>query len=225
MRKLVLSVALFGASLLAIAQKKTVTEIAVYRISPSQNQNFDKLLGKFRQQVSQLNGYQNYFTLQDKLSPNIYIDILEWDNLSLALIASESVKNGKMYKPFTSSIDSLIAYGEFYPFKSFVNKKSKINMDDKVTEVVIYQLKTDKVSDYSNIADNTNNFLKSQKGFINRKIMQDHKDTTVFMDIVEWESLTDAENAMQKAQQEPTLVPFFEATEKVISFSHYTFFK
>jgi len=55
--------------------------------------------------------------------------------------------------------------------------------------------------------------------------MQDHKDKTIFMDIVEWETQTDAETAMQKLQQETSLMPFFEATEKVITFSHYSFFK
>jgi heme-degrading monooxygenase HmoA len=98
-------------------------------------------------------------------------------------------------------------------------------MQSKITEVVIYQIKADKINAYASIADTTNNFLKNQKGFIGRKVMQDHKDTTVFMDIVEWETLLDAENAMQKSQQEPSLLPFFEATEKVITFSHYKFYK
>jgi hypothetical protein len=95
----------------------------------------------------------------------------------------------------------------------------------KVTEIVIYQLKSDKVTAYSAIAETTNAFLKTQKGFLSRKILQDHKDHTIFMDIVEWETLSDAENAMQNAQKEPSLIPFFEATEKVISFSHYNPFQ
>jgi heme-degrading monooxygenase HmoA len=98
-------------------------------------------------------------------------------------------------------------------------------MQIKITEVVIYQIKADQVNGYETIADNTNLFLKAQKGFISRKIMQDHKDKTIFMDIVEWETATDAENAMQKSQQEIALLPFFEATEKVITFSHYSFFR
>jgi heme-degrading monooxygenase HmoA len=91
--------------------------------------------------------------------------------------------------------------------------------------VVIYQIKADQVNGYETIADNTNLFLKAQKGFISRKIMQDHKDKTIFMDIVEWERIEDAENALQKSQQETALMPFFEATEKIITFSHYSFFR
>jgi heme-degrading monooxygenase HmoA len=225
MRKVLIIVALIATTFWASAQTKEVTEIAIYRISETQNNNFHSLLTNFRKQVSQLKGYKSYTTLQDVHNPNIYIDILPWSNINTALVASDSVKNGKNYKPFTSAIDSLVAYGEFYPFKRFIQNKNKINMQSKITEVVIYQIKADKVNAYESIAENTNLFLKAQKGFISRKIMQDHKDKTIFMDIVEWDTQADAEGAMQKSQQETSLLPFFEATEKVITFSHYSFFK
>lgn len=225
MRKVLTTVALIATSLWASAQTKEVTEIAIYRISETQNKNFQSLLTNFRKQVSQLKGYKSYTTLQDIHNPNIYIDILPWSNINTALAASDSVKNGEKYKPFTSAIDSLVAYGEFYPFKQFIHNKNKINMQSKITEVVIYQIKADKVNAYESIAETTNLFLKAQKGFISRRVMQDHKDKTIFMDIVEWETQADAEIAMQKSQQETSLMPFFEATEKVITFSHYSFFK
>jgi heme-degrading monooxygenase HmoA len=225
MRKVLIIVALIATTFWASAQTKEVTEIAIYRISETQNNNFHSLLTYFRKQVSQLKGYKSYTTLQDVHNPNIYIDILPWSNINTALVASDSVKNGKNYKPFTSAIDSLVAYGEFYPFKRFIQNKNKINMQSKITEVVIYQIKADKVNTYERIAENTNLFLKAQKGFISRKIMQDHKDKTIFMDIVEWDTQADAEAAMQKSQQETSLLPFFEATEKVIILSHYSFFK
>lgn len=225
MRKVITIAALFATTLVASAQDKPVTEIAIYEISDTQNQRFPELLLDFRQQVSKLEGFETYITLRDIHSPNIYIDVLHWSDINTAIAASESVKYGETYKAFTSAIDSLIAYGEFYSFKSFTHKNSKINMDNKITEVVIYQLKADAVSAYSNIADVTNKFLENQEGFISRKILQDHKDKSIFMDIVEWDSLANAETAMQQSQKEPSLLPFFEATEKVITFSHYTFFK
>lgn len=225
MRKVTTTVALFVATLAASAQNKEVTEIAIYRILETQNANFQSLLTDFRKQVSQLKGFKSYITLQDVHNPNIYIDILPWSNINTALDASDSVKNGAKYQPFTLAIDSLFAYGEFYPFKQFIHNKTKISMTSEITEVVIYQIKSDKVNAYKSIADNTNLFLKAQKGFVSRKIMQDHKDKTIFMDIVEWETKADAEIAIQKSQQEASLMPFFEATEKVISFSHYSFFK
>jgi heme-degrading monooxygenase HmoA len=225
MRKVLITVALIATTFWASAQTKEVSEIAIYRISETQNKNLPQLLTDFRQQISKLQGFKTYITLKDIHNPNIYVDILPWSNINTALAASDSVKKGEKYKPFTSAIDSLVVYGEFYPFKQFIHNKNKINMQSNITEVVIYQLKADKVNAYESIAENTNLFLKSQKGFISRKIMQDHKDQTIFMDIVEWETLTDAENAIQKSQQEISLMPFFEAIEKVITFSHYSFFK
>lgn len=225
MKKLITTLALAILSLSTTAQNKEVTEIAIYRISESKSSNFEALLVTFRKQVAQLKGFKSYTTLRDLHNPNIYIDILPWSNIHTALAASDSVKYGKQYTPFTSAIDSLVAYGEFYQYKQFIHNKNLINMQNKTIEVVIYQIKSNKVGSYANIADNTNLFLKDQKGFISRKIMQDHKDKTIFMDIVEWETLADAEAAMQKSQQEPSLMPFFEATDKVLTFSHYSFFK
>lgn len=217
--------ALSASSIWASAPSKVVTEIAIYKISETESGNFQSLLTNFRKQVSGLKGYKSYTTLQDIHNPNIYIDILTWNNINTALAASESVKKGEKYKPFTSAIVSLVAYGEFYKMKQYTYKRDKSKMQSKITEVVIYQIKPDKVNNYEIIAENTNVFLQSQKGFIGRTVMQDHKDKTIFMDIVEWETQTDAETAMQKSQQETSLMPFFEATEKVITFSHYSFYK
>ncbi|MEQ1553056.1 MAG: hypothetical protein ABL929_02690 [Ferruginibacter sp.] len=226
MKKTVLLTVSLLSTIWAFAQNsKIVTEVVIYKFAESNNFQFDTLLLDFRNKVSRLKGYKNYITLQDKNNTNVYIDILQWGNISNAISASNTVKNEETFKPFTTSIDSLIAYGEFYSFKSFTNNKLKIKMTNKVSEVVVYQLKADKVSVYSNIADTTNNFLKTQKGFISRKIMQDNKDSTIFIDIVEWETVEDAQSAMQASQQEKSLIPFFEATEKVITFSHYTFYK
>jgi len=81
------------------------------------------------------------------------------------------------------------------------------------------------VSEYANIANAANTFLSKQKGFNSREILQDHKELNTFMDIVIWDSAEDAQNAMQASQKEASLMPFFEATEKIVSFSHYQHFK
>lgn len=208
-----------------MAQSEDVTEIAIYRIFNEENKDFENLLINFRNQLSALTGLDSYTTLKDLHIPNVYIDIVNWNDIHLALAASDSVKFQEKYKPFTLAIDSLLAYGEYYQFKQFSNFKSQTNMTNNITEVVIYKIKSDKISDYNDIAENTNRFLMTQKGFIGRKILQDHKDKSIFLDFVEWETLADAEATMEKSQQEVTLIPFFESTEKVITFSHYTFFK
>jgi len=89
------------------------------------------------------------------------------------------------------------------------------------TEVVIYQIKADKVSDYLNISKATDNFLSMRKGFVSRRLTQDSKDKSVFLDIIEWDTLEDAEGAAQAIQQEPSMMALFSLTEKLISFGHY----
>jgi hypothetical protein len=94
-------------------------------------------------------------------------------------------------------------------------------MTNKTTEVVIYQIKADKVADYSNLSKVTDNFLTMRKGFISRRLTQDSKDKSVFLDIIEWETLEDAEGAAQAIQQEASMKALFSSTEKLISFGHY----
>lgn len=208
----------------SVEQSQIVTEVAIYRIAKEKNGIFEDLLTKFRMQVGELKGFQDYLTLQNIGEDNIYIDILHWDNINLALAASENVKTGKRYKPFTSAIDSLIVYGEFYQFKNF-NHKNVNTMKNKISEVVVYKIKEDKISDYANIAEITNAFLSKQKGFNSREILQDFKEKDTFMDIVIWDSMEDAQNAMQVSQKDASLMPFFEATEKIVTFSHYNHYK
>jgi len=208
----------------AAAEEKMVTEVAAYRIEATKNKHFHSTLSNFREQVARLDGYKDYLTLQDLKQPNIYIDILHWDNINLASAASEEVKGGEKYKPFTTSIDSLIAYGEFYNFESFIHKKTH-NMKDKITEVVIYKIKTNKVEGYAQLSEVTNTFASKQKGFNSRNVLQNHKEKNTFMDIVIWDSIEDAQHAMQASENEPSLMPFFQAIEEIVTFSHYQYFK
>jgi len=90
-----------------------------------------------------------------------------------------------------------------------------------ITEVVLYQIKAESVTGYPEISKLADKFLQLRNGFISRTVKQDHKDETLFLDIVEWQTLADAESASQAFKNEPTLVPFFEVFDKVISFNHF----
>ena len=88
------------------------------------------------------------------------------------------------------------------------------------TEVVFYQIKAEKVENYASISKIADEFLKTRQGFISRLVKQDHNDNSIFLDIVEWETLEDAQNAAEAFKKEASLMPFFDAFEKVISFNH-----
>jgi len=98
-------------------------------------------------------------------------------------------------------------------------------MTNKTTEVVIYQIKADKVSDYANISKLTDNFLSMRKGFLSRRLTQDSKDKSIFLDIIEWESLEEAEAAAQAIQKDASMMALFSSTEKLISLGHYHNFR
>ena len=106
----------------------------------------------------------------------------------------------------------------FLGISSFTQKNS---MKESATEVVIYKISAEKVGDYEAISKLPESFLQKQEGFINRKIYRDLKNPQIFLDIVEWESLEAGENAAKNLESDEALLPFLQATEEVISFSHY----
>lgn len=94
-------------------------------------------------------------------------------------------------------------------------------MTTNTTEVVIYQLKDDKVADYATLSKLTDKFLAMRKGFVRRTITQDSNNNAIFLDIIEWETLKDAQEAAQAIQQDASMAGLFASTEKLISFGHY----
>ena len=89
------------------------------------------------------------------------------------------------------------------------------------TEVVIYQIKQEKMGEFAKISPIVDSFAKKRKGFKSRSVKQDHQDPSLFLDIVEWETLEDAVEANEASQKDPTLVPFMEAIEKIVHFNHF----
>ena len=78
-----------------------------------------------------------------------------------------------------------------------------------VYELVFYKLKKGVTEEkFLAISDEINaNFLALQKGYINRKLIK-RKDT--WADLVLWETMEDAKNALKAGGQNPAFKPFFE---------------
>ena len=89
-----------------------------------------------------------------------------------------------------------------------------------ITELVQYHVFQDKIASLPGLNTGIETFLKTQPGFISRRVLRDHHDPALLVDIVEWESLAEAEAAAALAQSQPEMVPFFEAIEKITSFLH-----
>jgi len=94
-------------------------------------------------------------------------------------------------------------------------------MKNNTTEVVIYQIKQDKLADYPSLSKMIDKFLRDRAGFISRRVTQDSHDNTIFLNIIEWSSLQQAHEAAEAIQKDPTMTSLFSSTEKLISFGHY----
>ncbi|NCN10702.1 MAG: hypothetical protein GW938_12750 [Leptospira sp.] len=101
----------------------------------------------------------------------------------------------------------------------FANCKENSN-PEYITEVAIYKIKSDQIPNTQKFIRIVDEFLAKRKGFLSINRMQDIDDPSVYIDIVNWQSKEDAESAAKAAESETSMLPFFEATEKVIYFGH-----
>jgi hypothetical protein len=86
---------------------------------------------------------------------------------------------------------------------------SEIAMSQRTIEIVSFRLVNEtSEQDFLKAIEATNNFLKSQKGFISRRLSKD--DAGNFFDHVEWATLDDAKVAMESSMQKPELLPFLQ---------------
>jgi heme-degrading monooxygenase HmoA len=222
---LIFSTLLFFSCGAALAQnRQQATEIAVYHIRPEKQGQFLNNLREFRKNIASLEGFQTYQTLTSVAETGVYVDFVLWRNASNAEKAAQRVQTDRTFAPFIQSIDSVYAYGDFLPFYSPKKSKKIMNNKQNITEVVMYQIKQSNLADYAKICNDVTKELENFQGFISRTVLQDHKDPSIFVDVVVWASLEIAQNAPKKAETLPAMQPFFAATERVISFQHYTTF-
>ncbi len=97
--------------------------------------------------------------------------------------------------------------------------------ETQVTEFAVYQIKKEKLNQLAEYKIAVDTFLTTQKGFISKQYFQDQRDPSVLVDVIQWNSLEEAEMAGAAAEKNEALVPFFEATEKVIYFGHHRIIK
>jgi hypothetical protein len=110
-----------------------------------------------------------------------------------------SVMSGGVFAAFATS--------SFGVFESTASAETK--MPSNTIEFVSFRL-VGGVSeqDFLKTLDSVNGFLKSQKGFVARRLSKDEMGT--YFDHVEWATLEDAKAAMQSSMQQAELVPFMQ---------------
>jgi hypothetical protein len=91
-------------------------------------------------------------------------------------------------------------------------KSENSSMPSHTIEIVSFKLV--KGADDANFliaVEATNTFLKTQNGFVARRMSRDESGT--YIDHVEWASLEDAKAALEKSMQQADLLPFIQMIE------------
>jgi quinol monooxygenase YgiN len=105
-------------------------------------------------------------------------------------------------------------------------------MQQPVTEMVIYQIKAEKIKDFPAILKKVRENVGQAPGFISYKTLQWTKEPNefitsenTFIDIVEWKTLEAAAEAMKAAEQNPIFAEFFASIERIHTMGHFAFYK
>ena len=91
-----------------------------------------------------------------------------------------------------------------------------------VKEVVVYVVHETALGGVAEASAAMDAFLATQAGFVRRTRHADAKVPLQFMDIVEWESLEEAERAAQAVEKEESVAAFMQAIASVVMMSHFS---
>jgi len=90
-----------------------------------------------------------------------------------------------------------------------------------VKEVVVYTVHEGAMGGLAEASAAMAAFLATRAGFVRRTVHTDAKVPNRFMDVVEWNSLEEAEQAAQAAETEESVANFMQAIASIEMMSHF----
>lgn len=93
-------------------------------------------------------------------------------------------------------------------------------MKHTITELLIYQLKSSALREKSFIIHEVNEKMNRYPGFIHRKVHQSLNEVGLWMDIVQWQSLSAAKQAARQLQKSPVFDKFFSQMRDILIFEY-----
>ena len=90
-----------------------------------------------------------------------------------------------------------------------------------VKEVVVYVVHESALGGLAEASAAMSTFLATRAGFVRRTVHPDARAPNRFMDIVEWASLQEAEQAAQAAEKEESVAAFMAAIALIDLMSHF----
>jgi hypothetical protein len=91
-----------------------------------------------------------------------------------------------------------------------------------VKEVVVYTVHETALGGLREASAAMDAFLAARAGFVSRAVHADARVPRRFMDIVEWNSLEEAEQAAQAAEKEESVAAFMQAIASIDMMSHFS---
>lgn len=91
-----------------------------------------------------------------------------------------------------------------------------------VKEVVVYLVHESSLAHLAEASAAMDVFLATRAGFVRRVVHRDAKIPNRYMDIVEWNSLEEAEQAAQAAEKEESVATFMQSIASIDLVSHFT---
>lgn len=91
-----------------------------------------------------------------------------------------------------------------------------------VKEVVVYLVHESSLAHLAEASAAMDVFLATRAGFVRRVVHGDAKIPNRYMDIVEWNSLEEAEQAAQAAEKEESVATFMQSIASIDLVSHFT---
>ena len=111
--------------------EKHIAELVVYRIKSKATEKYvTEAIDYFRKLVMSFNGFVSYQFFQGCRDNQIFMDLVLWDSLENAEMASKKVKiiqKGEGFKDYIESFEKVEIFNHFKPMNLW--KKGKLNKD------------------------------------------------------------------------------------------------
>ena len=90
-----------------------------------------------------------------------------------------------------------------------------------VKEVVVYVVHESALAGLAEASAAMDRFLATRPGFKGRVVLPDATKARHYMDLVDWASLEEAQEAMQAAEKEESVAAFMQSIESIELASHF----
>ncbi|MEO1050369.1 MAG: antibiotic biosynthesis monooxygenase family protein [Bacteroidota bacterium] len=99
------------------AEKHPVLEMVVYKIKSDVVPRYQEILEQARAEVSKFEGFIGYRTFRSSKDKGVFMDLVEWESLDLAMKAANQLESKEEFKPFLSAFESITIMEHFNFYK------------------------------------------------------------------------------------------------------------